>query len=521
MQYKDWVTGLVQGDLGDSLKYQVPAWNLLKPALEHSLKLALIAFLICVPLSIFVGVLAALRYGKATDKGLTTASMSFSAMPEFVSGILLILIFAVWLGWLPVSAQAEPGASLPTQFEYLLLPAFTLTLVLLGYIARITRASMIEALESDYARTARLKGLKTSVVVRRHLLRNALLPTIAVVAVQVGYLIGGLVIVEVLFNYQGIGKLTFDAAQGQGPDPADRRRPRDRHRLPRRDADRGPALRGAQPAHPLRERRVSTADLTPTREAAERSEARTARSERFRLLLRSPRVGLGLAIIGFWVLCAIFPGQIAPHDPIFDNHFTPSLSPSWSHPFGTDTNGRDIFSRVLAGSRSILVIAPAATLLGVTLGSILGLITGYMRGVVDDVFSRFIDAVLALPLIITALLITTAVGKSGPWVVVLVIGLIFAPVVSRTVRAAVLGEAELDYVQAARLRGEKAHYIMGSELLPNVMPVIIVEATVRLGYAIFTVASLTFIGFGVTASVSRLGRSDHAVLPATSTRTGG
>ena len=174
-----------------------------------------------------------------------------------------------------------------------------------------------------------------------------------------------------------------------------------------------------------------------------------------------------LVIIGFWILCAIFPGQIAPHDPIFDNQFTPSLSPTWSHPFGTDTNGRDILSRVLAGSRSILVIAPAATLLGVVLGSILGLITGYMRGVVDDVASRFIDAVLALPLIITALLITTAVGTSGQWVVVLVIGLIFAPVVSRTVRAAVLGEAELDYVQAARLRGEKAPYIMGSETAPQ------------------------------------------------------
>ena len=215
VQYKDWVTGIAQGDLGNSLTYQVPAWSLLKPALEHSLKLALIAFLLVVPLSILVGVISALRYGKAVDKGLTTASMSFSAMPEFVSGILLILIFAVWLGWLPVSAQTEPGSGLDTQFKALLLPAFTLTLVLLGYIARITRASMIEALESDYARTARLKGLKSSVVVRRHLLRNALLPTIAVVAVQVGYMIGGLVIVEVLFNYQGIGKLTFDAAKGK------------------------------------------------------------------------------------------------------------------------------------------------------------------------------------------------------------------------------------------------------------------------------------------------------------------
>jgi peptide/nickel transport system permease protein len=130
-----------------------------------------------------------------------------------VSGIFLILVFAVWLGWLPVTAQAEPGASVATQVEYLLLPAFTLTLVLLGYIARITRASMIEALDSDYARTAHLKGLSSSVVIRRHVLRNALLPTIAVVAVQIGYLVGGLVVVEVLFNYQGVGSLIYEAAR--------------------------------------------------------------------------------------------------------------------------------------------------------------------------------------------------------------------------------------------------------------------------------------------------------------------
>jgi peptide/nickel transport system permease protein len=212
-QYWEWASGILQGDLGTSLTKQVPAWDVLGPALVNSFKLALVAFLICVPLSILAGIVAALRYGKATDKGITTLGLSFSAMPEFVSGIFLILVFAVWLGWLPVTAQAEPGASLGTQVEYLLLPAFTLTLVLLGYIARITRASMIEALESDYARTARLKGLPSSVVIRRHLLRNALLPTIAVVAVQVGYLVGGLVIVEVLFNYQGIGSLTYEAAR--------------------------------------------------------------------------------------------------------------------------------------------------------------------------------------------------------------------------------------------------------------------------------------------------------------------
>jgi peptide/nickel transport system permease protein len=212
-QYWDWASGIVHGDLGTSLTKQVPAWDLLGPALGNSFKLALVAFLICVPLSILGGVIAGLRYGKATDRGITIAGISFAAMPEFVSGIVLILVFSIWLGWLPVTAQWEEGAGVPTQVKYLLLPALTLTLVLFGYIARVARAGMIEAFDSDYARTAYLKGLPHSVVVRKHILRNALLPTIAVVAVQVGYLVGGLVAVEYLFNYQGLGLLTLEAAR--------------------------------------------------------------------------------------------------------------------------------------------------------------------------------------------------------------------------------------------------------------------------------------------------------------------
>ena len=212
-QYVDWAGGLPQGDLGTSLTKQVPVSDLLVPALENSFKLAFVAFLICIPLSILGGVIAGLRYGKLTDKTITVTGISFAAMPEFVTGIVLILVFGIWLGWLPITAQWEEGASPITQVKYLLLPAMTLTLVLFGYIARITRASMIEALDSDYTRTAYLKGLPSSVVVRRHVLRNALLPTIAVVAVQIGYLVGGLVAVEILFNYQGIGLLIYEAAR--------------------------------------------------------------------------------------------------------------------------------------------------------------------------------------------------------------------------------------------------------------------------------------------------------------------
>lgn len=228
-----------------------------------------------------------------------------------------------------------------------------------------------------------------------------------------------------------------------------------------------------------------------------KSESSSARSERLRLLLRTPTVLIGVVIIAFWVFCALFPGLVCPYDPIFDNQLPTSQPPSLDYPFGTDTNGRDVFSRVLAGSRSVLLIAPAATLIGTVLGLILGLMTGYFRGIFDDVTGRLIDAVLSLPLIVTAILIVTAVGTSSRWVVALTIGLIFTPVVSRTVRASVLAEAELDYVQAARLRGERSGYLMFSEILPNVLAPVVVEFTVRLGYAIFAVATLTFIGFGV------------------------
>ena len=229
-----------------------------------------------------------------------------------------------------------------------------------------------------------------------------------------------------------------------------------------------------------------------------RSEASAARRERLRLLLRSPSFLIGAGVILFWVTCAILGAHITPYDPIFDQ--TPDLSqaPSTAHWFGTDRLGRDVFSRVLAGSRDILLIAPAAVVLSTILGTALGLITGYFRGIADDTISRVIDAVLAIPLIVLAVTVVAAIGSRSAWAVTVVIAIVFAPIIARTVRAAVLGEARLDYVEAARLRGERSHYVMFSEVLPNVMPPILVEATIRLGYAIFAVATLTFIGFGLS-----------------------
>ena len=212
VQYADWVSRFAVGDMGQSYAYRTPVAPLLETALLNSAKLALVAFLLVVPLGILGGVIAALNVGRPIDRTLTIVGLSATIVPEFVSGIVLILIFGVWLKWLPISATWPNGAGPLTQIYYLLLPSIPLVLVLFGYIARMARAGMIEALDSDYTRTAILKGLPRRTVISRHVLRNALLPTISVIATQTAYLIGGLVVIETLFHYQGIGGLIFTAA---------------------------------------------------------------------------------------------------------------------------------------------------------------------------------------------------------------------------------------------------------------------------------------------------------------------
>jgi peptide/nickel transport system permease protein len=226
-----------------------------------------------------------------------------------------------------------------------------------------------------------------------------------------------------------------------------------------------------------------------------------ARRETLRLIVRSPMFLIGALVTLFWIACAFFGSAIAPYDA-YESYGFSYESPSWSHPFGLDRLGRDVFSRVIVGARSVIEVAPAASLLGVALGSVLGLIMGFFGGWTDNIIGRFVDAILAVPFIVFGILMLTAlsgtaegISVSSPKLIV-VIGLAFMPIVARTVRSAVLAERDLDYVQAAKLRGERAPYIMLVEILPNVMGPIVVELTIRLGYAVFAVATLAFLGYG-------------------------
>ncbi len=211
-QYGTWIGHVVTGSFGTSYQYQAPIGPLLGTALVNSLKLAAVAFVLVVPLGIFGGVIAALNFGKPIDRTVSVFGLTGTVIPEVVSGIVLILVFGIWLNVLPIQASTPPGSSFGTQLFHLIMPAIPLVLILFGYIQQMARAGTVEALNSDYARTATLKGLPRGVMIRRHVLRNSLLPTITVIASQTGYLIGGLVLVETLFHYNGIGSLIYNAA---------------------------------------------------------------------------------------------------------------------------------------------------------------------------------------------------------------------------------------------------------------------------------------------------------------------
>lgn len=207
VQYGDWLSGMVRGDWGESLRMDLPVRGLVLGRLGASLRLALFTFVLAIPLAVGLGIVAGVCAGRAVDHLISIGSLAAVSVPEFVTGPILILVFSVWLGWLPPTSRIEAGAGLWEGFRNLLLPGITLTLVLLAHSIRMTRASIVNVMQSAFVRMATLKGLTRRRVVWGHAVRNALAPTVTVVALHLGWLIGGLVVVESIFGYPGLGWL--------------------------------------------------------------------------------------------------------------------------------------------------------------------------------------------------------------------------------------------------------------------------------------------------------------------------
>ena len=224
------------------------------------------------------------------------------------------------------------------------------------------------------------------------------------------------------------------------------------------------------------------------------------RKEQRSVLFRSPGFIIGVLVLAFWVLAAIWPDLLSvwgPKDTVRTDagDALRRTSPDGTAWFGTDRLGRDVYARVIHGARPILIAAPLSTGIAVVLGTLVGMFTGYFRGLVDEVISRILEAILAIPGILLAIVILFTFGPTTP-VVIGVIAFLFIPPVARTVRAATLAESQLDYITAARMRGEKSLFIISRELFPNIVGVVVVEATVRIAYAVFLIATLAFVGLG-------------------------
>ena len=212
-QYTSWLGRFIMGDWGTSFANGgAPIRPLVIARLGDSLKLALMTLILAVPLSITLGVITGLRENKPVDAAISLGSLAVVGLPEFVTGLVLINVFALGLGWFPASSS-PPNAQISDWFYQLTLPALTASLVLLAYIVRLTRAGVIDELKKPYVRTAILKGLPQRTVVFKHVLRNALLPTITVIALSFGWLIGGLIVIENVFSYPGIGRLIVAAVE--------------------------------------------------------------------------------------------------------------------------------------------------------------------------------------------------------------------------------------------------------------------------------------------------------------------
>lgn len=244
---------------------------------------------------------------------------------------------------------------------------------------------------------------------------------------------------------------------------------------------------------------AKTSDEAAIAEAADAAAPAAAtrkqvRREQFRVLLKSPGFVVGMLIVAFWVLSALLPGLLTTYLPKDFLTIPARTGPGGDSWMGTDQIGRDVYTRVIYGARPILIVAPLATMIAIVVGTLLGLLMGFYRGYVDEILSRVIEAILSIPVILMAILVVFTFGRSRP-VIIGTIAVLFVPAITRTIRSAAITESQLDYVTSAKMRGESGFFIVTREILPNVTGLIVVELTVRLGYAVFTYATLAFLGF--------------------------
>ena len=463
VQYGRFLGRFVTGDLGRSLKTGRPVGEEIAARYASTAFLAVLAIASAIVLGAATGVVAAVWRRTAVDHAALLTSLLGLSLPPFFLGLVLMLFFSVQLGWLPLAGNAT--------WRHAVLPAATLALPASAVISRMVRGSLVEVMEQDYIRTARAKGLTEWVVVNAHAVRNALIPVVTVVGLQLGYLLGGAVVTETVFSWPGIGRLIVQAIAARdfpvvqaavlllavtfvGINLAHRH-----------------ALRGPGPEDPPRVRR------------------------RWRELRRARLALPGAAVVCAFAVAALLAPWLAPDDPTRANLANVLARPSTAHLLGTDELGRDVFSRIVHGARLSMLEGLFAVALAAMLGVPLGLVAGYAGGAVDTVIMRFVDVLLAFPGVLLAVAAVSILGP-GLWNAMVAVAIYTVPIFARLARGSTLVVKREVYIEGCHALGMSDLRIVGRHVLPNIAAPLLVMSALRVAVAILTAASLSFLGLG-------------------------
>ncbi len=481
-QYVISVLAMIRGDFGISFQHQRPAMDVVLERMPVTATLAGTALLFGTLIGAVAGAIAALKRGTISEFIVMVAALLGQATPVFWLGIMLILVFSVDLGWFPTGGSGSVA--------HLVLPGLTLSVFVSASIARLLRSSLLDIMREDYVRTARAKGLLPRTVFFWHIARNALIPVITMIGIIAGELLGDRWSSKPCSRGPASGASSCRRSRLRISRSSRRGRPGRRHFHRRQPVGRS-ALWRARSAHPS---------------------AIGAAMKAFFLALLKSRAGLfGFLLVSVFVLAAILAPYLGLPVPTRSNLLARMVAPTWTglfspgaHPLGTDELGRDILSRIVHGSRITLAIAAAAVILGGIVGTLLGIVAGYYRGMVDRVLMRIVDIQLALPLMLLALLVVAALGPSTRNLVI-VLALTSWLRYARIIRGQVLALREREFILSAHAIGAGTWRIMLKHLLPNVMTPALVIATLELARIIIMDAALSFLGLGVQPPNPSLG----------------
>lgn len=463
VQYGNWVAGVLQGDMGMSYSGKKPVVDKLMEGFTGTVLLAITTIILILVISIPLGIFSAVHRNKIPDFLVRIFSFIGVSMPSFWVGLILLYIFGLKLGWFPIAtASVTPSG--------LVLPALTLAIYQSAKYTRQVRTVILDELNQDYVIGARTRGLSENMILWKHVLPNAVLPLITLLGMSIGWLLGGVAVIETVFAWPGMGRMAVYA-------------------ITMRDY---PLIEGFVLWIAIVYTVINfLVDLSYTY-----LDPRLKKGEQKMDFIKKNRL---FSFYTFLVILVIVVAFLAPvlatHDPYESNMTNVLQMPSSEHILGTDKLGRDTYSRIIYGTQTSLFMTVCLVILTAVIGSLVGILSGYFGGKVETVLMRLADMMLSFPGVVLAIAIAGILGGN-------IVNTILALVVvswakyARLVRSLVIKLRNNDFITAAKVNGTTTFNILWRHILPNILPMVVITGAMDIGTMMMEIAGLSFLGFG-------------------------